>query len=128
MTTLIDLTAKPLTLPLEIPHEGIMSRIGARTLIPKECWDAYYKMPRAGSGVQTATTPDQIGAMLNELFFNGLSSLTVTVRPHVTNTGREVIVLLREVLRNRNPKHEHKVAWCIYMLHSTCGSLEWRSK
>lgn len=85
-------------------------------------------MPRDLTGVQTATTPEQIGWLLTELFYSGLSGLGLKLRPHVTNTEREVIMLLREVLNNRNPQHEHKIAWCIYLLHSTCESLEWSPK
>lgn len=129
MTARIDLTANPLTLKMP-PDAGLVSAMGPRSAIPKECWDAYYDchVPRGICGTQVATTPKQIGWMVTETFYSGLSSIKLNLKPHVTNTEQEVLVFFRNFLSSWKPQHEHKFAWCIYLLSQCCTSVEWSPK
>lgn len=126
MTACIDLTATSLTLTLP-SDAGIISAMGPRSAIPKECWNAYYccNPPRDMKGIQIATTPEQIGWLVSEMFYKGISSLKLNLKPHVTNTEREVLTFFRTFLGSMRPKHEHKFAWCIYLLSRCCTSVEW---
>jgi hypothetical protein len=129
MTIRINLTTNPLTLP-PAPTRGIVAAIGPRNAIPKECWDAYYdcRVPQGLHGTQVATTPKQIGWMVTEMFYSGLSSLKLNLKPHVTNTEQEVLAFFRCFLGSWEPQHEHKFAWCIYLLSQCCTSVEWSPK
>lgn len=127
MTTRIDLTANPLTLPTGALLQPVISYMALRDDIPKECWDAYHycRVPPNIRGIQVATTPEQIGWMATEMFYNGLSRVKLNLKPYVTNTEQEVLALFRYFLANWEPPHAHKFAWCIYLLSQCCTSVEW---
>jgi hypothetical protein len=100
-------------------------------VIPKDCWDAFFKLhtkPKVFSGMQTATTPEQIGWMLSELFSVGIAGLRLNLNSYVQHTETEILIFLGKLMRNGEPPYEHKNAFAIYLLSQCCSSIEWVPK
>lgn len=84
------------------------------------------------------STPQHYRRMLTDKFYRGLSELSLVLRPNVIanpspdinvkrlNAERQLILYVMTILADFGPSHEHKFAYCTYVLDTCCTSVSWK--
>lgn len=107
-----------------IPYTDISEEFG------NSAWNIGFNMQQT-SGCE----PAHYHKMLSDKFYSGLSSLKLTLKPNVFGNPhpdcknvpveRQLLRYVFLILGDWGPAHEHKFAYCTYVLHTCCSHVEW---